>query len=98
VADYYLVMRAKGPAWDHSRRRREQSGWDEHAAFMDALVDEGFVVLGGPVGEGDGDDTLQVVDAESELAIRSRLAEDPWGEDMLMTKSIEPWSVWLRRE
>jgi uncharacterized protein YciI len=98
VADYYLVTRAKGPAWDDSRRRREQAGWDEHAAFMDALVEEGFVVLGGPVGEGDGDDTLQVVDAESESAIRSRLAEDPWGEDMLKTKSIEPWSVWLRRE
>jgi uncharacterized protein YciI len=65
---------------------------------MDALVDDGFVVLGGPVGEGDGDDTLQVVDAENEFAIRSRLAEDPWGEDMLATKSIEPWSVWLRRE
>jgi uncharacterized protein YciI len=98
VADYYLVTRAKGSAWDHSRRRREQSGWDEHAAFMDALVDEGFVVLGGPVGEGDGDDTLQVVDAESEAAVRARLADDPWGEDMLMTKSVEPWSVWLRRE
>jgi len=65
---------------------------------MDALVDDGFVVLGGPVGEGDGDDTLQVVDAESEFAIRSRLGEDPWGEDMLATKSIEPWSVWLRKE
>lgn len=98
MAGYYLVTRAKGPAWDHSRGRREQAGWDEHAAFMDALVDDGFVVLGGPVGEGDGDDTLQVVDAESESAIRSRLAEDPWGEDMLKTKSIEPWSVWLRRE
>jgi uncharacterized protein YciI len=97
VADYYLVTRAKGPAWDHLRRRREQAGWDEHAAFMDALVDDGFVVLGGPVGEGDGEHTLQVVDAESEAAVRSRLAEDPWGEDMLMTKSIEPWSVWLRR-
>jgi uncharacterized protein YciI len=98
VADYYLVELANGPAYDESRDRREQDGWDEHAAFMDALVDDGFVVLGGPVGEGDGEDTLQVVDAESEAAVRSRLAEDPWGEDMLVTKSVEPWSVWLRRE
>jgi hypothetical protein len=36
------------------------------------------------------------VDAESEDAVRARLAEDPWGEDMLETKSIEPWQVWLR--
>jgi hypothetical protein len=33
VADYYLVERAKGPAWDHSRGTREQAGWDEHAAL-----------------------------------------------------------------
>jgi uncharacterized protein len=94
---YYLVVRGKGPSWDHTRARREQAGWNEHAAFMDGLADEGFVVLGGPVGEGDGEDTLQVVDAESEDAVRARLGEDPWGEDMLETKSIEPWQVWLRR-
>jgi uncharacterized protein YciI len=96
VADYYLVTRAKGPAWDHSKPRRQQAGWDEHAVFMDVLVEEGVVVLGGPVGEGDGEDALLVVDAESEAAIRARLADDPWGEEMLTTKSVEPWSVFLR--
>jgi uncharacterized protein YciI len=96
VADYYLVRRARGPAWDHGRRRREQDGWDEHAAFMDQLAEEGFVILGGPVGEGDGGDALHVVDAENEAAIRARLAEDPWGEDMLTITSVEPWSVLLR--
>ena len=96
MADYYLVERARGPAWDHSRRRREQRGWDEHAAFMDALADDGFVVLGGPVGAGDGDNVLLAVDAESEAAIRTRLAGDPWGEGMLTTRTVKPWSVWLR--
>jgi uncharacterized protein YciI len=96
VADYYLVERAKGPAWDHSRPRREQDGWDEHAAFMDALAEEGFVVLGGPMGEGDGDNVLLVVEADSPETIQSRLAEDPWPEDVLRTESIRPWSVWLR--
>jgi hypothetical protein len=32
---------------------REQDCWDEHATFMDALADEGSVILGGPLGEGD---------------------------------------------
>jgi uncharacterized protein YciI len=95
---YFLVVRGKGPSWDHSRARREQARWEEHAAFMNGLVDDGYVVLGGPVGDGDGEDTLQVMDAESEDAVRARLAEDPWGEDMLVTKSIEPWQVWLRRD
>jgi uncharacterized protein YciI len=96
VADYYLVERAKGPAWDHSKGRREQAGWDEHAAFMDALTEEGVVILGGPIGEGDGENTLAVVDVDSEAAIRARLADDPWGEDMLTIVRVEPWSVWLR--
>jgi uncharacterized protein YciI len=64
---------------------------------MDELVDEGLIVLGGPVGAGDGDYALLVVEADSEADVRSRLAADPWGEDMLTTESIERWSVFLRR-
>jgi uncharacterized protein YciI len=64
---------------------------------MDGLVDQGVIVLGGPVGEGDGDSALLVVDAGSEADVRSWLAADPWGEDMLSTESIERWSVFLRR-
>jgi uncharacterized protein YciI len=63
---------------------------------MDALVAEGFVILGGPVGEGDGDGALLVVEAESEAAVRARLAGDPWDESVLTTQSVEPWQVWLR--
>jgi uncharacterized protein YciI len=96
VADYYLVERTKGSKWDHSLGRREQAGWDEHAAFMNALAEEGFVVLGGPIGEGDGENVLLVVDADGEAMIRARLAEDPWPDDLLRIESIQPWSVWLR--
>ena len=63
---------------------------------MDGLVEEGVVILGGPVGAGDGEDVLLVVDVQDEAAIRARLADDPWGTDMLTTKWVEPWSVWLR--
>lgn len=96
MADYYLVRLARGAAWDHAVSRREQTGWAAHAAFMDALVDERIVILGGPVGVGDGEDSLLVVDAENEASIRSRLADDPWVDDLLTIESVEPWSVWLR--
>jgi uncharacterized protein YciI len=96
VADYLLVEQARGPKWDHSRLRREQAGWDAHAAFMDALAEEGVVVLGGPIGEGDGDNALLIVEAESEAEIRARLAEDPWADGVLLIESVRPWSVWLR--
>jgi len=96
TADYFLVTVARGPAWDHGRRRREQAGWDEHAAFMDALAAEGVVVLGGPVGEGDGDDVLLVVAVDDEATIRARLAADPWAGSILTIDAVRPWSVWLR--
>jgi hypothetical protein len=97
VTEYYLVERAKGPAWDHTRPRREQPGWDEHAAFMDRLAEDGFVVLGGPIGEGDGDSALLVVEADGEDAVRARLADDPWPEEVLTVESVRRWAVLLRR-
>jgi hypothetical protein len=64
---------------------------------MDTLVADGLVVLGGPVGVGDGEKALLIVDAESEDVIRARLAEDPWAGHMLTVESVRRWSVWLRR-
>jgi hypothetical protein len=90
---YFLVTRANGPDWDDSRQRREQPGWDEHAAFMDALVDDGFVLLGGPVGEDER--VVLVVDAADKGEVVARLAADPWPPEVLRTVSIEPWTVWL---
>jgi uncharacterized protein YciI len=73
---------------------REQDGWDEHARFMDGLVDAGFILLGGPL-EGDRD-TLHIVEADSETAIRERFAEDPWAQnEMLRPISIERWTILL---
>jgi uncharacterized protein YciI len=93
---YYLVEHVRGPRWDEARPRREQAGWDEHAAFMDALTEEGFIFLGGPVGEGDGDYALLVVVASGEAHVRARLAEDPWADTILSIANVKPWSVWLR--
>jgi uncharacterized protein YciI len=90
---YFVVIRKPGRAWDASRSMREQEGWDAHAAFMDALADEGFIVLGGPLGTDDR--ALHVVDAGTEREIEARYAEDPWSADMLEIASIEPWTILL---
>src|SRR5689334_13193203 len=48
----FLVTELRdGPAWDPALPLREQSGFAEHAAFMDALVAEGVMVLGGPLAD-----------------------------------------------
>jgi uncharacterized protein YciI len=91
---YFVVIREARPAWAPASSTREQDHWTEHAAFMEALVDDGFVVLGGPLG--DGPTTLLIVDSGSEDEIRARFAQDPWTPlDLLSTSRIEPWEVLL---
>lgn len=90
----FAVRLVHGPGWDTSRPIRSQDAWDEHAAFMDGLVDEGFIILGGPVA--DGEQTLDVVEAADEKEIRARLAQDPWAAaGLLQIGTIEPWALWL---
>jgi uncharacterized protein YciI len=77
---------------------REQPQWDEHAAFMDSLVEDGFVVLGGPLGDGEKR-FLLIVDAESEEETEARLADDPWtGAGFLRIAGVEPWQILLGGE
>ena len=90
----FAVRLVHGPGWDRSCQIRDQVGWDDHAAFMDGLVDDGFIILGGPVG--DGEQTLHAVQAADEDEIRARLARDPWASaGLLRVGTIEPWALWL---
>jgi uncharacterized protein YciI len=90
----FAVRLVHGPNWDVGRPIRRQDGWDEHAAFMDGLVEDGFIIVGGPVG--DGEQTLHAVEAADENEIRARLALDPWASaGLLQTGTIEPWALWL---
>jgi uncharacterized protein YciI len=94
---YFAVTRERGPSWDGSRPMREQDRWDEHAAFMDALADEGFIVFGGPLGDSD-ERFMFAVEAPSAEAIHERLAADPWvPTGQLTTVEIQPWQILLRR-
>jgi uncharacterized protein YciI len=69
----------------------EQSEWPAHASFMDELVDSGFVVLGGPLA--DEHRVVEVVEAESEEAIRATYARDPWSGTHLRVDTIDPWTI-----
>ncbi|HEY2687313.1 MAG TPA: hypothetical protein VGJ50_02670 [Streptosporangiaceae bacterium] len=93
MANFALTL-VHGPGWDASRPIRQQQAWAQHAAFMDGLVDGGFIILGGPLG--DGERTLHVVEADGPGEIETRMAQDPWAElGLLRIGSIEPWSLWL---
>jgi uncharacterized protein YciI len=90
----FLVIRLRsGPDYDHARPLEEQSGWVEHAAFMDGLVDAGFVILGGPLA--DEHRVALAVEAESVDAVNATLDRDPWTGSHLVTDAVEPWTVRL---
>ena len=92
MAMFLVTLVRSGPARDSSATLEEQSGWAEHAAFMDALVEQGVIVLGGPL------DELRVahaIEADSEDAVRSALAADPWSASHLVAERIERWTIRL---
>jgi hypothetical protein len=90
---FLVVLRRSGPEYDHSKPLEEQSGWVEHAAFMDGLVEDGFIVLGGPLA--DEVRTAHAVEASSEDELRGRFGHDPWSGTHLVVDSIDPWTIRL---
>jgi uncharacterized protein YciI len=90
---FLVVLSRTGSDWDAGKPLEEQSGWEDHAAFMDQLVEDGFIVLGGPLE--DGVRTAHAVEAESPEEIREVLARDPWSGSHLLVESIDEWTIRL---
>lgn len=81
--------------WDSSLPVEHQPQWEEHASFMDGLVEAGVVVLGGPLA--DEQRVVLIVDAATENGVRSALERDPWHGTVLTIDSIDAWTIRLGR-
>jgi hypothetical protein len=93
VSYFLALLTRSGADYDHARPLEEQSRFDEHADFVDGLVAEGLIILGGPLG--DERRVVYVVEAGSEEEVRERLARDPWSGSHLELASIDPWTIRL---
>ena len=92
----YVVISRAGPNRDLSKGTREQAFWDEHAKFIDALVVEGFILMGGPLADEGG--ALLIVNAEDDCAVRDKLELDPWYQrEILALESIRRWQIFIDR-
>ena len=90
----FAVTRSRGPAWNQSLPLEQQDDWPAHAACMNALHAEGFVLLGGPL-EGTSD-VLLIVRANDANEIHARLSIDCWtSKDLLRIKQIAAWTIRL---
>ena len=89
----FAVIRTRGPAWNDSQPLEGQDDWRAHADFMNGLVADGFVLLGGPLV--DTPDVLLIVRAADQRQVEERL--DCWAaRDLLRIRQVSPWSLRLR--
>jgi len=90
----FLAYSTAGPQRDLARDAREQPHWDAHAAFIDGLVAEGFIQLGGPLdAEGGG---FLVIMAQDEAEARDRLRHDPWyAHGILALVWVKRWRIFI---
>ena len=90
----YAVFLRPGSRWNRHKSAREQSFWDEHAKFMDAIFETGVIVLGGPFADGTG--SLVIVAADSAEQVREMYRNDPWTtEDVLLVGDVREWTIFL---
>jgi uncharacterized protein YciI len=93
VSALFLVRQRRGPAWDPAKGRREQAGWDRHAAFIDGLGER--VVVGGPIDDVDGEFVLLLVRAADQADACGMFDADPWMGSVLEIASVERWTLWI---
>jgi len=90
----FVAISSAGPNRDLSRGTREQPFWDEHAEFIDRLVAEGSILMGGPLVDEGG--SLLIFNAEDEDEVRKKLKNDPRLErGILKQDSIKRWQIFI---
>ena len=89
-----MVIRFRaGPTWT-SGPPEDQPGWDEHAAFVDGLVERGIFVMGGPYSDFSGSHVIyEGVDADEARRI---VAEDPFlANGVFVLEDVRDWTVYV---
>src|SRR5467141_3798062 len=90
----FVVIFSAGPNRDLSKTTRKQPFWDEHAEFIDQLVAEGFILMGGPLVDEGG--SLLIFNAEDENEVKAKMKKDPWlKHGILKQESIKRWQIFI---
>ena len=94
MKDIFVAISSAGPNRDSSKGTREQPFWNEHAAFIDKLVDDGFILMGGPLVDEGG--SLLIFNTEDENEVREKLKNDPWARHgILKLESVKRWEIFI---
>jgi uncharacterized protein YciI len=94
MKNVFLAISSAGSSRDFSKGTREQPFWDEHAKFIDQLVDEGFILMGGPLEDEGG--ALLILNVQDENELREKLKNDPWTTHrILKLESVKRWQIFI---
>jgi uncharacterized protein len=89
----FVVLSVAGPHRDLAKGTREQPLWDEHARFINGII-EGFILMGGPFEDEGG--AMLIVRAETADEVREKLKPDPWyTHGILQLQSIRRWDIFI---
>ena len=88
-----LVRWRAGPTW-RSGAVDEQPGWDEHAAYIDDLIERGIFVMGGPFADQSG--SLSLLETVTEQEARELIAQDPFvANGVFELEEVRSWNVFV---
>jgi uncharacterized protein YciI len=88
-----LVRWKAGPTWT-SGAVDEQPGWDEHAAYIDDLIERGIFVMGGPLADQSG--SLSVLENVTEQEALGLIAEDPFvANGVFELEEVRAWNIFV---
>jgi uncharacterized protein YciI len=88
-----VVRWRAGPAWT-SGPPEEQDGWEEHAAFVDGLVERGTFVMGGPLADWSG--SLVLLEGVTAEEARELVLQDPFVEKgVFELEDVSAWNVYV---
>jgi uncharacterized protein YciI len=90
-----IVMIRKGVEWGEGPPE-SQAGWDEHAAWIDALVDRGTIVMGGPYSDNSG--AMLILEGLSTDEAELLLATDPFVQNgVFVVVDVREWTNYVDR-
>ncbi|PWU20800.1 MAG: hypothetical protein C5B50_03120 [Verrucomicrobia bacterium] len=94
MSTFFLVFRKPGPSWVRGVPTRQQPLWDEHAAFIDPIFEQGHIVMAGPYA--DWSRALIIVKAENAEEAVAMFRGDPWERaGILVLDEVVEWNVFL---
>jgi len=88
-----LVIFRAGPIWE-SGPPEDQLGWDAHAEWVDALIENGTFVMGGPLSDNSG--SVSLLEGLTAAEAKELVVSDPFvANGVFELDSVRDWTVYV---